>query len=156
MGGLNEQELEMRSILVRVHQELVKAAVNTRHQQETNSQEEQQAPAAQVEGLKSPPEELSVEEKKCNLGDEKRNGEGDDLVKVVVDQIGQEQGKTGEEEVAEEQGGQEEQEQQVEGDILELESLMRANFLVVDDEVAVDEVQLVVANEVQLVVADEV
>merc|ERR1712192_231485 len=123
MGGLNEQELEMRSILVRVHQELVKAAVNTRHQQETNSQEEQQAPAAQVEGLKSPPEELSVEEEKCNLGDEKRNGEGDDLVKVVVDQIGQEQGKTGEE---------------------------------VDDEVAVDEVQLVVANEVQLVVADEV
>ena len=41
--------------------------------------------------------------------------------------------------------------QQVEGDIVELESLMRANFLVVDDEVATDhdEVQLVVADEVQ-------
>ena len=44
--------------------------------------------------------------------------------------------------------------QQVEGDIVELESLMRANFLVVDDEVAADhgEVQ---DDEAQLVVADE-
>jgi len=159
--GLNEQELEMRSILVRVHQELVKAAVNTSHRQETTSQEEQQAPAAQAEGLKSPPEQLSLEEEKCNLGEEKRKS--DDMVKVVVDQIEQEQGKTGkEEEVVEEQGGQGEQEQ-VEGDIVELESLMRANFLVVDDEVATDEVQgdevavgEVQANEVQLVVADEV
>ena len=53
--------------------------------------------------------------------------------------------------------------QQVEGDIVELESLMRANFLVVDDEVAVDEVQgdevqgdEVQGGEAQLVVADEV
>jgi len=154
--GLNEQELEMRSILVRVHQELVKAAVNTRHQQETNSQEQQQAPPAQGEGLKSPPEELSVEEKESNLGEDKINGEGD-VVKVVVDQTEQEQGKTGKEEVVVEQGGQEEQEQQVEGDIMELESLMRANFLVVADEVATDEVQVdeVQGDEVKLVVADE-
>jgi len=141
--GLNEQELEMRSILVRVHQELVKAAVNTRQTQETNSQEQQQAPAVQVEGLKSPPVELSAEEK-CNFGEEKGNGEGDDVVKVVVDQIEQ---------------------LQVEGDIVELESLMRANFLVVDDEVAADEVQgdevaadhgEVQDDDDQLVVADEV
>jgi len=93
--GLNEQELEMRSILVRVQQELLKAAVNTRHRQETNSQEQQQ----------------------------------------------QEQEKTGNEEVAEEgrpeeeQAGPEEEEQE---DIVELENLMRANFLVVVDELEQD------------------
>jgi len=90
--GLNEQELEMRSILVRVQQELLKAAVQTSHRQETNSEEEQQ-----------------------------------------------EQGKSGkeveEERPEEEQAGPEEEEQ---GDIVELENLMRANFLVVVDELEQD------------------
>jgi len=96
--GLNEQELEMRSILVRVQQELLKAAVNTRHRQETNSQEQQL-----------------------------------------------EQEKTGKEEVAEEgrpeevvEEGRPEEEQEEQEDIVELENLMRANFLVVVDELEQD------------------
>jgi len=130
--GLNEQELEMRSILIRVQQELLKAAVHTRHRQETNSQNQQQAPPAQGEDLKSPSEDLSGEE------EGKGKGEDGEVVKVEVDQIEQEHGKIGKEKVDEEQGGQEEEEQQVEGDIVELESLMRANFLVVVDEVQQD------------------
>ena len=38
--------------------------------------------------MKSPPEELSVEEKESNLGEDKINGEGD-VVKVVLDQTEQ-------------------------------------------------------------------
>jgi len=49
--GLNEQELEMRSILVRVQQELVKASVQNRsRQQATSTKEQTQAPPMTKEG----------------------------------------------------------------------------------------------------------
>jgi len=144
--GLNEQELEMRSILVRVQQDLLKAAVHTRHRQETDFQEQQQALPVQEENLMSSSEDLSVE-KEGNLQGENGKVEGE-LVKVVVDQIEQEQQEVKKEQVGPEvqwQSGQEEQQgqeqgQQVEGDIVELESLIRANFLVVTDEMQYDEV----------------
>jgi len=89
--GLNQQELEMRSILVRVQQELLKAAVHTRQQQGTNLQEQSQ---------------------------EKTAGEA----QVVRQEVKSKE---------EQQAGLEE----VEEDIVELENLMRVNFLVVADEV---------------------
>merc|ERR1711934_712031 len=106
------QELEMRSILVRVQQfwsysslpcssvsrQLLKAAVHTRQQQGTNLQEQPQ---------------------------EKTAGEA----QVVRQEV----------KSKEEQAGLEE----VEEDIVELENLMRVNFLVVADEVEL----LVVADE---------
>jgi len=135
--GLNEQELEMRSILVRVQQELLKAAVHTRHRQETNLQEEQQASPAQCQDL------VVVDECK-KQGVEGQEEEGV-VVKVVVEQTGQEQGETGKEEVVEEarpeekQAGLEKEEQE---EIVELENLMRANFLVVADELEQDSEEL--------------
>jgi len=135
--GLNEQELEMRSILVRVQQELLKAAVHTRQRQETNLQEEQQASPAQCQDL------VVVDECK-KQGVEGQEEEGV-VVKVVVEQTGQEQGETGKEEVVEEarleekQAGLEKEEQE---EIVELENLMRANFLVVADELEQDSEEL--------------
>jgi len=136
--GLNEQELEMRSILVRVQQELLKAAVHTRQRQETNLQEEQQASPAQCQDL--------VVVDKCNKQGVKRQEEEGVVVEVVVEQTGQEQWKTGQEkEVAEEarpeekQAGLEKEEQE---EIVELENLMRANFLVVADELEQDSEEL--------------
>jgi len=136
--GLNEQELEMRSILVRVQQELLKAAVHTRHRQETNSQEQEQASPVQGEDL--------VVGSECNQqgvkGQEEEEGE---VVKVVVEQTGQqEQWKTGKEmgeeaSLEEKQVGPENEEQE---EIGELENLMRANFLVVADELEQDSEEL--------------
>jgi len=135
--GLNEQELEMRSILVRVQQELLKAAVHTRHRQETNSQEQEQASPVQGEDL--------VVGNECNQqgvkGQEEEEGE---VVNVVVERTGQEQWKTGKEmgeeaSLEEGQAGREKEEQE---EIGELENLMRANFLVVADELEQDSDEL--------------
>merc|ERR1719222_862272 len=108
--GLNQQELEMRSILVRVQQELLKAAVHTRQQQETHSQEPLQVSSVQGEDLKSPPHNLAVGDE-CNQQEVKEKG--GETVEVVEEQIGQK--TAGEEQLVqqevkpeEEQAGREE------------------------------------------------
>jgi len=131
--GLNQQELEMRSILVRVQQELLKAAVHTRQQQETNSQEPLQASSVQGEDLKSPPHNLAVGDE-CNQQGVKENG--GETVEVVEEQ--EQEKAAGEEQIVEQEDKPEEEQAgplEVEEDIVELENLMRVNFLVVADEV---------------------
>merc|ERR1719222_228407 len=139
--GLNQQELEMRSILVRVQQELLKAAVHTRQQQETHSQEPLQVSSVQGEDLKSPPHNLAVGDECNQQGVKEKGGE---TVEVVEDQIGQEQKTAGVEQMVEQEDKPEEEQQagpeEVEEDIVELENLMRVNFLVVADEVELLEV----------------
>jgi len=139
--GLNQQELEMRSILVRVQQELLKAAVHTRQQQE-----QPQASPVQGEDLKSRPHNLAVGDKCNQQGVIEKGGE---MVEVLEEHIGQEQDKTsGEEQVVQQEGKPEEEQagpEEVEEDIVELENLMRVNFLVVADEVEL----LVVPDEVE-------
>jgi len=143
--GLNQQELEMRSILVRVQQELLKAAVHTKQQQGTNSQEPLQASPVQGEDLKSPPHNLAVGDECNQQGVKEKGGE---TVEVVEEQIGQEQKTAGKEQVVEQEDKPEEEQagpEEVEEGIVELENLMRVNFLVVADEVEL----LVVGDEVE-------
>jgi len=131
--GLNQQELEMRSILVRVQQELLKAAVHTKQQKEANSQEPLQASSAQGEDLKSLPHNLAVGDE-CNQQGVKENG--GETVEVVEEQ--EQEKAAGEEQIVEQEDKPEEEQAgplEVEEDIVELENLMRVNFLVVADEV---------------------
>jgi len=50
---LNQQELEMQSILVRVLQEFLEAAVYTKQQQDTNLQEQSQGSPVQGKDCKT-------------------------------------------------------------------------------------------------------
>jgi len=153
--GLNEQELEMRSILVRVQQELVKASVQNRSRQQATSTEEQtQAPPMTKEGEGGQAEDSSAE---------KEQGEQEMQEQIKQQEQGVEEGvevrredcnavmtkvgeQTSEESQTEEKDkleadvkkGEADEEKEGEKDLVELEHLMKANFLMVADKVQRD------------------
>jgi len=153
--GLNEQELEMRSILVRVQQELVKASVQNRSRQQATSTEEQtQAPPMTKEGEGGQAEDSSAE---------KEQGEQEMQEQIKQQEQGVEEGvevrredcnavmtkvgeQTSEESQTEEKDkleadvkkGEADEEKEGEKDLVELEHLMKASFLMVADKVQRD------------------
>jgi len=146
--GLNEQELEMRSILVRVQQELVKASVQNRSRQQATSTEEQtQAPPMTKEGEGGQAEDSSAEkeqdeqemqeqvkqqEQGVEEGVEVRREDCNAPMTKVGEQTSEES-QTEEKEKLEADGkkGEADEEKDGEKDLVELEHLMKANFLVV-------------------------
>jgi len=165
--GLNEQELEMRSILVRVQQELVKASVQNRSRQQATSTEEQtQAPPMTKEGEKGQAEDSSAEKEqgeqemqeqvkqqvveKEQVMDKVQKQEAEEGVQVrsgdcnaVMTKVGErtcEESQTEEKEKLEADGkkGEADEEKEGEKDLVELEHLMKANFLMMADEVQRD------------------
>jgi len=165
--GLNEQELEMRSILVRVQQELVKASVQNRsRQQATSTEEQRQAPLTTKEGEEGHAEDSSAEKgqgkKEVQMQADKPLTEKEQVMEKVQEQE-EEEGvqersedcnsvmtkvgeQTSEESQTEENEKPEADVKKGEGDVkkgeeedlVELEHLMRANFLMVADEVQRD------------------
>jgi len=153
--GLNEQELEMRSILVRVQQELVKASVQNRSRQQATSTEEQtQAPPMTKEGEESQAKDSSAEkeqgeqemqeqvkqqvmdkEKEAEEGVEVRR-EDRNAVMAKVGEQSSEESQTEEKSEADVKKGEADKEKkdEEEEDLVKLEHL-RANFLMVADEV---------------------
>jgi len=153
--GLNEQELEMRSILVRVQQELVKASVQNRSRQQATSTEEQtQAPPMTKEGEGGQAEDSSAEkeqdeqemqeqvkqqEQGVEEGVEVRREDCNAPMTKVGEQTSEES-QTEEKEKLEAEGKKFEadEEKEEEEDLVELEHLMKANFLMMADEVQRD------------------
>jgi len=162
--GLNEQELEMRSILVRVQQELVKASVQNRsRQQATSTKEQTQAPPMTKEGEEGQAKDSSAEKEqgeqevqeqvKLQVMEEKQVMEKEQEQEVeedvevlsencnaVMTKIGEqssEESQTEEKEKpeADVKKGEADEEKEEGEDLVELEHLMRANFLMVADEV---------------------
>jgi len=163
--GLNEQELEMRSILVRVQQELVKASVQNRsRQQATSTEEQRKAPSMKKEGEEGHAEDSSAEKKqgeqemqeqvkqqvmkKEQVKENVQEQEEEEGVEVrsedcnaVLTKVGEqtsEESQTEEKSEADVRKGEADKEKEEEGDLVELEHLMRANFLMVADEVQKD------------------
>jgi len=167
--GLNEQELEMRSILVRVQQELVKASVQNRSRQQATSTEEQtQAPSMTKEGEGGQAENSSakkeqgeqemqeqmkqqvVEKNKEQMKEKVQEQEVEEGLEVrredcnaVMTKVGEhtcEESQTEEKEKleADVKKGEADEEKEGEKDLVELEHLMKANFLMVADEVQRD------------------
>jgi len=162
--GLNEQELEMRSILVRVQQELVKASVQNRSRQQATSTEEQtQASPMTKEGEEGQAKDSSAEKEQGEMQGQVNQQvmEKEQVVeKVQVQEI--EEGvevrredcyvvmtKVGEQTSEESQTEESEKlqadvkkgeadEKKEEEDLVELEHLMRANYLMVADEMQQD------------------
>jgi len=153
--GLNEQELEMRSILVRVQQELVKASVQNRSRQQATSTEEQtQAPsmtkegeggqaenssAKKEQGEQEMQEQMKQQEQEVEEGLEVRRED----CNAVMTKVGEhtcEESQTEEKEKleADVKKGEADEEKEGEKDLVELEHLMKANFLMVADEVQRD------------------
>jgi len=157
--GLNEQELEMRSILVRVQQELVKASVQNRsRQQATSTGEQTQAPPTTKEGDEGQAEDSSAEkeqgeqemqeqvkqqvmkkeqEQEAEEGVEVRR-EDCNAVKTKVGEQTSEESQTEEKPEADVKKGDTDEKKEKEEDLVELEHLMRANILMVADEVQRD------------------
>jgi len=162
--GLNEQELEMRSILVRVQQELVKASVQNRsRQQATSTGEQTKAPPTTKEGDEGQAKDSSAEKKqgeqdmqeqvkqqvmeKEQVMDKAQEQEVDEGVEVlsedcnaVMTKVGEqtsEESQTEEKPEADVKKGEADEEKEEE-DLVELEHLMRGNFLMVSDEVQRD------------------
>jgi len=157
--GLNEQELEMRSILVRVQQELVKASVQNRsRQQATSTGEQTKAPPMKKEGEEGHAEDSSAEKKqgeqemqeqvKQQVMKKEQEQEAEEGVEVrredcnaVMTKVGEqtsEESQTDEKPEADVKKGEADEEKEEEEDLVELEHLMRANFLMVADEVQRD------------------
>jgi len=153
--GLNEQELEMRSILVRVQQELVKASVQNRSRQQATSTEEQtQAPsmtkegeggqaenssAKKEQGEQEMQEQIKQQEQEVEEGLEVRRED----CNAVMTKVGEhtcEESQTEEKEKleADVKKGEADEEKEGEKDLVELEHLMKANFLMMADEVQRD------------------
>jgi len=153
--GLNEQELEMRSILVRVQQELVKASVQNRSRQQATSTEEQtQAPsmtkegeggqaenssAKKEQGEQEMQEQMKQQEQEVEEGLEVRRED----CNAVMTKVGEhtcEESQTEEKEKleADVKKGEADEEKEGEKDLVELEHLMKANFLMMADEVQRD------------------
>jgi len=163
--GLNEQELEMRSILVRVQQELVKASVQNRSRQQATSTEEQtKAPSMKKEGEEGQAKNSSaekeqgeqemqeqvrrqvmekeqvmekVQEQEVEEGVQERSEDCNAVLTKVGEQTSEES-QTEEKSEADVRKGEADKEKEEEGDLVELEHLMRANFLMVADEVQKD------------------
>jgi len=151
--GLNEQELEMRSILVRVQQELVKASVQNRSRQQATSTEEQtQASPTTKEGDEGRSKDSSAEKKQ---GEQEMRGqvkqqEVEEGVEVRREDRNAPMTKVGEQTSEESQTeekekleadvkkGEADEEKEGEKDLVELEHLMKANFLMMADEVQRD------------------
>jgi len=153
--GLNEQELEMRSILVRVQQELVKASVQNRSRQQATSTEEQtQAPSMTKEGEEGRAKDSSAEKEQGEQEmQEQVKQQGQEVVEgvdvrredcnVAMTKVGEqtsEESQTEEKEKLEADGkkGEADEEKEGEKDLVELEHLMKANFLMMADEVQRD------------------
>jgi len=153
--GLNEQELEMRSILVRVQQELVKASVQNRSRQQATSTEEQtQAPPMTKEGEESQAKDSSAEkeqgeqemqeqvkqqvmdkEKEAEEGVEVRREDRNAVMAKVGEQSSEESQTEEKSEADVKKGEADKEKKDEEEDLVKLEHLMRANFLMVADEV---------------------
>jgi len=153
--GLNEQELEMRSILVRVQQELVKASVQNRSRQQATSTEEQtQASPMTKEGEGGQAEDSSAEkeqdeqemqeqvkqqEQGVEEGVEVRREDCNAPMTKVGEQTSEESQTEEKEKLeADVKKGEADEEKEGEKDLVELEHLMKANFLMVADEVQRD------------------
>jgi len=151
--GLNEQELEMRSILVRVQQELVKASVQNRSRQQATSTEEQtQAPSMTKEGEGGQAENSSAkkEQGEQEMQEQMKQQEVEEGLEVrredcnaVMTKVGEhtcEESQTEEKEKleADVKKGEADEEKEGEKDLVELEHLMKANFLMMADEVQRD------------------
>jgi len=151
--GLNEQELEMRSILVRVQQELVKASVQNRSRQQATSTEEQtQAPSMTKEGEGGQAENSSAkkEQGEQKMQEQMKQQEVEEGLEVrredcnaVMTKVGEhtcEESQTEEKEKleADVKKGEADEEKEGEKDLVELEHLMKANFLMMADEVQRD------------------
>jgi len=151
--GLNEQELEMRSILVRVQQELVKASVQNRSRQQATSTEEQtQAPPMTKEGEGGQAEDSSAEKEQGEqeMQEQIKQQEVEEGLEVrredcnaVMTKVGEhtcEESQTEEKEKleADVKKGEADEEKEGEKDLVELEHLMKANFLMMADEVQRD------------------
>jgi len=153
--GLNEQELEMRSILVRVQQELVKASVQNRSRQQATSTEEQtQAPSMTKEGEEGRAKDSSAEkeqgeqemqeqvkqqvmdkEKEAEEGVEVRREDRNAVMAKVGEQSSEESQTEEKSEADVKKGEADKEKKDEEEDLVKLEHLMRANFLMVADEV---------------------
>jgi len=150
--GLNEQELEMRSILVRVQQELVKASVQNRSRQQATSTEEQtQAPPMTKEGEGGQAEDSSAEkeqdeqemqeqvkqqEQGVEEGVEVRREDCNAPMTKVGEQTSEESQTEEKEKLeADVKKGDTDEAREEEEDLVQLEHLMKANFLMVADEV---------------------
>jgi len=153
--GLNEQELEMRSILVRVQQELVKASVQNRSRQQATSTEEQtQASPMTKEGEGGQAEDSSAEkeqdeqemqeqvkqqEQGVEEGVEVRREDCNAPMTKVGEQTSEESQTEEKEKLeADVKKGEADEEKEGEKDLVELEHLMKANFLMMADEVQRD------------------
>jgi len=150
--GLNEQELEMRSILVRVQQELVKASIKNRSRQQATSTEEQtKAPPTTKEGKEGQAEDSSAEkeQREQEMLEQIKQQEVEEGVEVrredcnvVMTKVGDqssEESQTEEKPKADvKKGDAEEEKKDEEEDLVELEHLMRANFVMVADKVQRD------------------
>jgi len=149
--GLNEQELEMRSILVRVQQELVKASVQNRSRQQATSTEEQtQAPpmtkeaeegqakyssAEKEQDEQEMQEKIKQQEQEVEEGVEVRREDCNAPMTEVGEQISEESQTEEKEKLeADVKKGEADEEKEEEKDLVELEHLMKTNFLVVADE----------------------
>jgi len=149
--GLNEQELEMRSILVRVQQELVKASVQNRSRQQATSTEEQtQAPPMTKEGEGGQAEDSSAEkeqdeqemqeqvkqqEQGVEEGVEVRREDCNAPMTKVGEQTSEESQTEEKEKLeADVKKGDTDEAREEEEDLVQLEHLMKANFLMVADE----------------------
>jgi len=149
--GLNEQELEMRSILVRVQQELVKASVQNRSRQQATSTEEQtQAPpmtkegeggqaedssAKKEQGEQEMQEQIKQQEQEVEEGVEVRKEDCNAPMTKVGEQTSEESQTEEKEKLeADVKKGEADEEKEEEKDLVELEHLMKTNFLVVADE----------------------
>jgi len=150
--GLNEQELEMRSILVRVQQELVKASVQNRSRQQATSTEEQtQAPpmtkegeggqaedssAKKEQGEQEMQEQIKQQEQEVEEGVEVRKEDCNAPMTKVGEQTSEESQTEEKEKLeADVKKGDTDEAREEEEDLVQLEHLMKANFLMVADEV---------------------
>jgi len=153
--GLNEQELEMRSILVRVQQELVKASVQNRSRQQATSTEEQtQAPpmtkegeggqaedssAKKEQGEQEMQEQIKQQEQEVEEGVEVRKEDCNAPMTKVGEQTSEESQTEEKEKLeADVKKGEADEEKEGEKDLVELEHLMKASFLMVADKVQRD------------------
>merc|ERR1719342_1306323 len=139
----------MRSILVRVQQELVKASVQNRSRQQ---EEQTQAPSMTKEGEGGQAENSSAkkEQGEQEMQEQMKQQEVEEGLEVrredcnaVMTKVGEytcEESQTEEKEKleADVKKGEADEEKEGEKDLVELEHLMKANFLMMADEVQRD------------------